>query len=316
MQRYDKEYLTLVDALERAGSSSNFLKSDKIASIVINGNRVLGLNKIEGIEIVPHPEGEIMNLELIVKKGYKVPNPVHVCLGLTAKQGRQVIKSRFTIEEDASVKIIAHCIFPNPEGVEHVMDADILVKKNGYLHYEETHIHGRTGGILVKPTTRVNLYENARFITTFRIVDGRVGKLDIDLDAKLQNRAMIDVLTQVYGKEDDDIKIKDRIVLEGEEARGMVKSRVVVKDRARSVIIGEAIGNGRNARGHIDCMEIVRGKEAYASSIPLIEVHEDTAKLTHEAAIGSIDRSKLETLMARGLTEDEAVDFVVKGILG
>lgn len=316
MLRYDKEYLALVDALEKTGSSANFLKSEKIASIIINGNRVLGLNKIEGIEITPNPDGEVMNIELIVKKGYKIPNPVHVCLGLTAKKGRQIIKSKFIIEEDASVKVIAHCIFPNPEGVEHIMDADIVVEKNGYFQYEETHIHGRTGGIFVKPTTRVDLRENARFITTFRVVDGRVGKLDIDLDAKIGDGAMIDVLTQIYGKEDDDIKIKDRIVLEGEESKGMVKSRVVVKDSARSVIIGEAVGNGKNSRGHIDCMEIVRGKKAYASSIPLIEVHEDTAKLTHEAAIGSIDKSKLETLMTRGLTEDEAVDFVVKGILG
>lgn len=316
MQKYDKEYLALVDALERAGSSANFLKSSKIASIIINGSRVLGLNKVEGIEIIPNSDGNVMNINLVVKKGYKIPNPVHVCLGLTAKKGRQVIKSKFFIEENASVKIIAHCIFPNPEGVEHIMDADIIVEKNGFLNYEETHIHGRTGGILVKPTTRVYLRENGRFVTTFRVVDGRVGKLDIELYAELHDRAVIDVLTQVYGKEDDEIKIKDRIVLEGEESRGMVKSRVVVKDRARSVIVGEAVGIGRNSRGHIDCMEIVRGKEAFASSIPLIEVHEDTAKLTHEAAIGSIDRSKLETLMARGLTEDEAVDFVVKGILG
>ena len=44
-------------------------------------------------------------------------------------------------------------------------------------------------------------------------------------------------------------------------------------------------------------------------------VIDDRAKLTHEAAIGSVDKKQVETLMARGLTEDEAVDIVVKGML-
>ncbi len=315
MPAYDREYLAIVDTLERSGQGAEFLKSSKIASIVINGNRVLGINNIEGIEIVPTPTNEGVNINLKVLEGYKIPDPVHICLGLTAKKGRQKIYSKFVIQRNAAIKIIAHCIFPNPEGVKHIMDADIEIEDGGQLIYEETHIHGKSGGILVKPTTRVNVGNGARFFTTFRVVEGRVGKLDILLEAHLRDRAVLDVLTQIYGKEDDEIKIKDVVVLEGQESKGMVKSRIVVKDRSKSTVIGEAIGIGDNSRGHIDCMEIVRGKEARASAIPLIEVKNDTSKLTHEAAIGSIDRSKLETLMARGLTEDEAVDFIVKGLL-
>ena len=37
--------------------------------------------------------------------------------------------------------------------------------------------------------------------------------------------------------------------------------------------------------------------------------------ITHEAAIGSIDKKQVETLMARGLDESEAVDVIVRGIL-
>ncbi len=39
------------------------------------------------------------------------------------------------------------------------------------------------------------------------------------------------------------------------------------------------------------------------------------AKVTHEAAIGSVDKRQLETLMAHGLTPEEAVDVIVKGVL-
>jgi len=59
----------------------------------------------------------------------------------------------------------------------------------------------------------------------------------------------------------------------------------------------------------------VKGKDARASAVPRLLVIDDRAKLTHEAAIGSVDKKQVETLMARGLTEEEAVDVVVRGIL-
>ncbi|MBE9506760.1 MAG: SufD family Fe-S cluster assembly protein, partial [Chloroflexi bacterium] len=39
------------------------------------------------------------------------------------------------------------------------------------------------------------------------------------------------------------------------------------------------------------------------------------ARVTHEAAIGSVNRKELETLMARGLDEDDAVDIIIRGML-
>ena len=49
--------------------------------------------------------------------------------------------------------------------------------------------------------------------------------------------------------------------------------------------------------------------------IPRCNIRDERAKVTHEAAIGSIDKKQLETLMARGLDENEAIDVIVKGIL-
>jgi hypothetical protein len=90
---------------------------------------------------------------------------------------------------------------------------------------------------------------------------------------------------------------------------------VVASDHCVSKVVGEAVGNAPNARGHIDCVEILKGRDARASAVPKLTVNDDRAKLTHEAAIGSVDKKQVETLMARGLSEEEAVDVVVKGML-
>jgi uncharacterized protein len=54
---------------------------------------------------------------------------------------------------------------------------------------------------------------------------------------------------------------------------------------------------------------------ATGREIPIVSVTHPQAKVTHEAAIGSVDKHQLETLMAHGLAPDEAVDVIVKGML-
>jgi Fe-S cluster assembly scaffold protein SufB len=46
-----------------------------------------------------------------------------------------------------------------------------------------------------------------------------------------------------------------------------------------------------------------------------VEVLHPKAHVTHEAAIGSVDNKQLETLMSRGLSEDDAVDVIINGLL-
>ncbi|MGQ9767684.1 MAG: SufD family Fe-S cluster assembly protein, partial [Anaerolineae bacterium] len=47
----------------------------------------------------------------------------------------------------------------------------------------------------------------------------------------------------------------------------------------------------------------------------IVLVRNDRAQVTHEASIGSVNRKELETLMARGLDEDAAVDVIIRGML-
>ena len=64
----------------------------------------------------------------------------------------------------------------------------------------------------------------------------------------------------------------------------------------------------------MDCKEIIQGN-GKATAIPIVEVSNPHAHVTHEAAIGSVDNKQLETLMSRGLDEDDAVDLIIQGLL-
>jgi hypothetical protein len=112
------------------------------------------------------------------------------------------------------------------------------------------------------------------------------------------------------------ITIKEEVALSGENARGPIKTRVALEDDASAEITGITEGKAEGACGHVDCMEIVKDNAtATAKAIPIVNVTNPLAKVTHEAAIGSVDKRQLETLMAHGLTPEEAVDVIVKGVL-
>jgi uncharacterized protein len=151
-------------------------------------------------------------------------------------------------------------------------------------------------------------------ISDFSLTSGRVGKLRIDYSVDVEARAIAELTAKVFGHAEDEIRISEAVVLSGEQARSLIRTRVALEGHAKAQITGRTDGNAEGARDHVDCMEIVRD-QAVAEAIPIVRVTRPLAKVTHEAAIGSIDQTQLETLMAHGLTPEQAVEMVVAGML-
>ena len=311
----EKEYEVMVDAYEKAGGDRSALLNKDVAKLVVHENRVLSADGVPGVRLrYEHKENGIM-AELLVEEGIKVKHPVHLCFGILPEEGLQEIGLQVEVGSGAEVRVIAHCIFPNAVHIIHKMDAVITIGDNASFNYGETHYHGDFGGIEVIPKAKITLGEKALYENTFSLVEGCVGKLDFDYEVFSGTRSVTELIAKVYGKKDDIIKIAERVNLDADGARSLIKTRVVLTDRATAEVIGETYGNAPYARGHVDCIELVNGQQAVAKAIPIVVVTNEKAKVTHEAAIGSIDRRQIETLMARGLDENEAVDVIVRGIL-
>ncbi|HEY92456.1 MAG TPA: hypothetical protein G4O17_01755 [Dehalococcoidia bacterium] len=311
----EKEYQELVDAYEKAGGDKSALLSGDTASLVVQEDRVLSATEIEGVKLAAKTDEGFISAGLLIEEGCKVSRPIHLCFGVLPQEGLQRIKLRVDVKRGAEAKVIAHCIFPNAVHIIHKMDAVINIEDNASFSYKETHYHGDYGGIEVVPKAKVTLGERALYENTFSLVEGCIGKLDFDYEIFCAAKSVAELTAKVYGKKDDIIRIFEKVNLNGNGARSLIKTRIVLTDRAGAEVIGETYGNAPYARGHVDCTELVNGEEAVAKAIPLVSVTNEKAKVTHEAAIGSIDRRQVETLMARGLDENEAVDVIVKGIL-
>lgn len=319
LQRRDpawaRDFEAILKAYEQAGGKSDVLQTVRGASAVISGHQVLAVNQIEGVSIEAEELESGVRARITVAPGTKVDYPVHLCFGMLPAEGLQEIVSEFEIGEGAEVGLLAHCTFPNAVGLKHVMEAHVHVGRGATMRYSEVHYHGPHGGIEVLPTTHAQVDDGGWLESEFSLVHGRVGRLAIEFEVDVAARGVVELVTKVYGSAKDEIKVNEIVRLNGEGARGLTKTRVAVRDRATSEIYTTAEGNAPGAVGHMDCTEIVRG-EAVARNVPAVVVRNDRARVTHEAAIGSVSRKELETLMARGLDEDEAVDIIIRGMLG
>jgi Fe-S cluster assembly scaffold protein SufB len=308
------DFEAILRAYKQAGGDPNFLRSPRVSSLVVSGNKVLGANEVPGVKMDAEELPNGVKAQVEVAPHTRLDSPIHLCFGVIPAEGIQEIFPDFEIGEGAKVEFIAHCTFPNAVRVRHVMRANVRVGKGASMRYGETHYHGEVGGTEVFPTAEMAVEEGGCLTTTFSLTKGRVGKLEFDYLVDVAARGVVELVAKAYGYGNDDIMVKETVRLNGEHARGLAKARIAMRERARSEVIGVTEGNAPFTRGHVDCVEIVRD-EAVASAIPRVYVRDDRARVTHEAAIGSVARKELETLMARGLDEDTAVDVIIRGIL-
>jgi Fe-S cluster assembly scaffold protein SufB len=309
------DFEAILKAYAAAGGNPEFLKSPKIGSLVISGNQVLGLNAIPGLDVIAEPLPDGVRVAVRVAPGARIETPVHLCFGVIPAEGVQRILVDYEVDAGASVEFLAHCTFPNAQRVQHVMQGTVHVGPGATMRYSEVHYHGETGGIEVLPRLQIRVDEGGRYFSSFSQTKGRAGRIDFDYTVDVDREALAELTAKALGYADDQITVRETIRLNGEGARGLARSRIAVRDRAQSEVLATTEGNAPFARGHVDCVEIVRG-QAIANAVPVVRVTDDRAQVTHEAAIGTVGKKELETLMSRGLAEDEAVDIIVRGMLG
>ena len=125
--------------------------------------------------------------------------------------------------------------------------------------------------------------------TEFELLEGRVGKMDIRYEIKLQEGALADMMAKISGKSNDIIKVAESAELNGEYAKAVLTSKIAVRDQANAEIHNRVTANAAHSRGHVDCKEIVKD-QGMATAIPIVDVRNAKAHVTHEAAVGDVDK--------------------------
>jgi len=308
------ELETILDALRETGEDRSVLEAPGTAHLVAEGNAILSARSVPGLEVDTQETTTGIAATVLVREGVRIEHPVHLCFGVVHPRGLQKIRMDLRLERGAAASFIAHCLFPRAEKVRHEMEATVDIGEDAEFDYAEVHFHGPFGGTTVIPRSTVTVGRNGRYIGSFTLTTGRVGILDLDTTVHTSEGSITELTARVLGSGCDRITIRESVSLDGDNARSIIKTRIALKDDAFAEVTGVTEGNAAGARGHVDCMELLRDR-AVARAVPMVSVTNPLAKVTHEAAIGTVDRRQMETLMAHGLSPDKAVDIIVKGML-
>jgi len=308
----DKTKLT--KELSRITETDDIFKQPDIAHIFIHHHKVVQSHLLPGLKVDVKEFDDHIEVNTVVEKDTRIEKPVHMCFGMIPENGIQKMVINIDIRENASVSFLAHCAFPNAVDIQHIMDGTIKVGKNASYRYLEKHVHGSYGGVKVYPHATIHLLEKAHFYSEFELIKGRAGLIDINYEATCDKESVLEMVARISGKGDDLINIKEIAHLVGEKARGFLSSRVAATGNTKAEVYSKLTASAAYARGHVDCTEIIKDN-GVVSAIPVVEVNHPKAHITHEAALGSVDSKQLQTLMARGLSEEKSTDLIIQGLL-
>lgn len=310
-----KEFETIVKTAEKLGTDASKFMDKRIASIIISGDRVIGLNNVLGVKLIHKQIEHGVQVDMEIEENTEVPFPIHVCTGYIEKKGYQKVVFNIIVRRNAKVKFTAHCVFPQAEDFTHEAVSNVVVEEGAIMEYNDEHYHSDLGTITLKTTTNAKVEKGGVYKNSFHLTKTRVGKLNVLMNLELKENAVGELVSKVRASSNDEVNINEIVYLNGEHSRGLAKTVVVGLDEAKVNVLNEAYGNAPYSKAHISCEEITKGEKVTVSTTPVLKITNDLAELTHEASIGRVSQKQLETLMAKGLTEEEATELIIKGLL-
>ncbi len=287
---------------------------DEVIKLIMNENKILYSNTLPGVDVNAKETENGVDVEIIVNENVKIKKPVNFCFGVLHNTFEQNINMKVILKKNSKISIVGHCVFMGNQKIIHNMNGYVELGDDSEYSYFEKHIHSDSGNIEVYPKAKIVVGKRARYKTDFELLQGRVGKTEFDYEVDVDEDGIVEMEARMYGKANDIIKITENAHLHGDRSRAVLKSRVAVKGEAKAEVFNTIKASGNSAKGHVDCKEILQDNGS-VQAYPNVEVTHPKAHVTHEASLGGVDNKQLETLMARGLTEDEAEDLIIKGML-
>lgn len=246
-----------------------------------------------------------------IKKGVKAQKPLQTCLHIAKEKFSQKVHNIIVAEEDSELHIIAGCsTSQHLQSGLHIGLSEFYVKKGATLKY--TMIHDWGENIRVRPKTAVHVEEGGVFISNY-ISLRPVGSIVANPITILEKNATARINSILVAGKGTYMDMGSVVELNDTGARAEIISRAIV---AGGTIIsrGHLMGNAPGVKGHLECKGLIL-KDGLLHAIPELSGRTPGVEMSHEAAVGKIDKREIEYLMARGLDEEEAVSTIVRGFL-
>lgn len=244
--------------------------------------------------------------------GTKSSQPVQACLYIASENFSQHVHNIVIAEENSELHIITGCATaPHLVSGLHVGVSEFYVKKGAKLTF--TMIHDWGEQINVRPRTVTRVAEGGTIISNY-ISLRPVGSLQMFPTTYLEGRGAVARFNSILvASRGSHLDVGSRVVLSAPETRAEIISRGITTG-GTIIARGDLIGKVAGVKAHLECKGLILNN-GLMHAIPELSGHVPGVEMSHEAAVGKIDKREIEYLMARGLDEESAVSTIVRGFL-
>lgn len=244
------------------------------------------------------------------KAGAKITYPLQSCLFISQNLGAQNVHNIVIAEKKSDIHIITGCATSVKAGL-HIGVSEFYVEENATLTF--TMIHNWAEDFLVRPRSITTVKEGGSYTSNF-IATQPVKSLQLFPTTILAAEANARYNSILFGNPGTIMDVGGKVLLKGEGAKAEVLSRAVStggKIIARGILDGQAA----NIKAHLECDGLILAKDGVIHAVPELIANRPDLEMSHEASIGKIGEDQLNYLMARGISEEEAIDMIVRGFL-
>ncbi|QOJ78696.1 SufD family Fe-S cluster assembly protein [Infirmifilum lucidum] len=249
-----------------------------------------------------------------VPPGVKVPWPVYTCLSLfTGYEEVQHAHNVVYVDEGAEVVVTTGCLVPHgTRGGLHIGVSEFYVASGAKLVFTMLHSWGE--GTHVRPRTVVRVEEGGQYISYYAIYSP-VASIQTEPKVYLARGAHAKMVSVIAGTGNGVYDIGGVAVLEDRGSSAELISRVLASRGAKVYSRGNIEARTGGTKGHIECLGLLMDNSSNINAIPTLSSSAQEVELTHEAAIGMIAGEKIEYLMSKGFSEEEARALLIRGFL-
>jgi Fe-S cluster assembly scaffold protein SufB len=244
--------------------------------------------------------------------GAKSHQPVQACLYIASEKFSQHVHNIVIAEENSELHIITGCATaPHLVSGLHVGVSEFYVKKGAKLTF--TMIHDWGEKVNVRPRTVTRVAEGGIFISNY-ISLRPVGSLQMFPTTYLEGRGAVARFNSILvASKGSHLDVGSRVILSAPETRAEIISRGITTG-GTIIARGDLVGKVAGVKAHLECKGLILNN-GIMHAIPELSGHVPGVEMSHEAAVGKIDKREIEYLMARGLDEESAISTIVRGFL-
>ncbi|MDP2691230.1 MAG: Fe-S cluster assembly protein SufB [bacterium] len=252
---------------------------------------------------------------LYIPKGVEVTLPLQAYFRMNAPRGGQFEHTLIIIEEGAQAHYIEGCSAPQ-YGMSslHAGCVEVFVKKGARFRYSSVENWSKN---------TYNLNTKRAIVDEDGIMEWVGGNLGSGVTMLYPctilkgDRSRADHLSIAFAGEGQYQDTGAKVIHMGKETKSNVLAKGVSKDGGTSNYRGllRIFPQATNSQASVNCDSLILDQRSISCADPVMEIHTESAEVSHEAKVGSIGEDELFYLMSRGISEQNAMAMIVQGFI-